>query len=332
MAWKLRAIGTILIALFSVPKCTAQADNTDALLKTIRNLVNIRSAGAKPFQMEVDFTAQVNDSQTGHLTFKWAAGDLWSQDITMGQYRERDVRKGGYVYISRNLPFTPIRVAELNRLLRVFTWGNPETAPNWTTRRIQTRTVGGINAECIEFHIRHGGTKYDVCFDTTTKQPLSEELNSDEHARMEFADYQPFREHRYPRKLRLLLNGKPVLTADVVSLEDSSTDDATFTPPASAIERRACEESLTPPRGVSTPSPAFPRSVARGTAMATSVLQITVLADGTVTNPQVIRSAGPDVDSSAQRAVRGWKFKPAMCGPEPIATDIQVEVNFDPRF
>jgi hypothetical protein len=37
------------------------------------------------------------------------------------------------------------------------------------------------------------------------------------------------------------------------------------------------------------------------------------------------------MDSVSQQILQTWKFKPAMCGDEPVASDIHVDVTFHPR-
>jgi protein TonB len=50
--------------------------------------------------------------------------------------------------------------------------------------------------------------------------------------------------------------------------------------------------------------------------------------DGSVDNVQLVGSAGREMDQVTQEIVKTWKFKPAMCGDEPVAYDIRVEVSF----
>ena len=47
-----------------------------------------------------------------------------------------------------------------------------------------------------------------------------------------------------------------------------------------------------------------------------------------VDDVQLIGRAGREMDQVTQEIVKTWKFKPAMCGNEPVAYDITVEVAF----
>jgi TonB family protein len=60
----------------------------------------------------------------------------------------------------------------------------------------------------------------------------------------------------------------------------------------------------------------------------TSIVSLTVLPDGSVDDVHLIGSSYPGMNEITQQIVKEWKFKPAMCGSEPVATDIEVDVNF----
>jgi hypothetical protein len=79
--WKVRAIFGAFFLLSAISSCFADVAPPDQqLLTAAGDLVDIRSTSAKSFQLDADFTAQVNVPQDGHLTWKWVAKDLWSQE------------------------------------------------------------------------------------------------------------------------------------------------------------------------------------------------------------------------------------------------------------
>ena len=55
---------------------------------------------------------------------------------------------------------------------------------------------------------------------------------------------------------------------------------------------------------------------------------MTVLADGSATDFQVIGSASHAMDQSTLNTLQKWKFKPATCGSEPVVSDVEVIVSF----
>ena len=72
------------------------------------------------------------------------------------------------------------------------------------------------------------------------------------------------------------------------------------------------------------PSPSYyPRE-----SSALAVLWLLVDEKGHPHDVKLARSSGSDdFDREAVAAVRGWRFKPAMCDGKPVATHINVEVN-----
>jgi hypothetical protein len=47
------------------------------LLIATERQVNLFSPDASPFQLEIDFVAQMQTPTQGHLTYRWEASDRW---------------------------------------------------------------------------------------------------------------------------------------------------------------------------------------------------------------------------------------------------------------
>jgi TonB family protein len=326
--WKARTIAESLLWLVAVPVCLGTVDPADQqLLASSSDLVNIRSANAKPFQLEADIRLQINVPQDGHFTWKWAAKDLWVQEIILGDYRQTNVRNADTLYISRNGPFTPLRISELQDLVNVFS-----ADAELQIKKIKHEAANGTETECIEARARPGrhvwNPKRELCINRATKEIVSDEVRDDQELRSkEFTAYEPFREHRYPRQLKLLVNGSAVVKIWVTSLQDATFDESTFVPPPGAIARRQCEHMIHPVP-VKTPDPVYPRSAVQNRIGGTVTLAVSVLPDGSVSDVHLIGGAGHEMDEVTRQTVKKWKFKPAMCGNEPVSYDLQVEVNF----
>lgn len=75
--------------------------------------------------------------------------------------------------------------------------------------------------------------------------------------------------------------------------------------------------------------PRYPESARRVGAQGTTVLRVRVLADGSVGEIVVDRSAGhADLDAAAVSAVKRWRFEPARRGGEPVAVWVLVPIRF----
>jgi len=47
-----------------------------------------------------------------------------------------------------------------------------------------------------------------------------------------------------------------------------------------------------------------------------------------VTDIQLIGSSARSLDDATLQTLRSWRFKPAMCGADPVVSDIEVVVSF----
>ena len=83
------------------------------LLVAAEQQVDLFNHDASPFQLEVDFIAQIQVPTQGHLTYRWEAKDRWWRKVSMGAFEQIDVKNGEKLYTSRNTPFTPVRVRQL---------------------------------------------------------------------------------------------------------------------------------------------------------------------------------------------------------------------------
>src|SRR5256884_4834251 len=89
-----------------------------------------------------------------------------------------------------------------------------------------------------------------------------------------------------------------------------------------AIERRLCAD-MKHAVPVRTPDPLYPRSASQNRLMGDTTVAMTVLTDGSVTDIQLVGSAARSMDDATLLTLKSWKFKPAMCGSEPVVSDIE---------
>ena len=63
--------------------------------------------------------------------------------------------------------------------------------------------------------------------------------------------------------------------------------------------------------------------------MGSVVLQVIITADGRATNITVVKGPGLGLEEEAIKAVKGWRFKPAV-GPsgKPVPVIVPIEVTF----
>jgi TonB family protein len=321
---KALSITWLFILMAVLPSWGVDLDGQQVIVSA-RRQANIFSSDSSPFQMEVDFVAQNSVSVDGHLTLKWASKDRWWRKATMGIFQEIDIRNGEKLSIVRNVGFTPLRVKELQTLI-----GVAEDSRKIQVKKQKQRTDAGLQLTCLQ--IQYGedsGRKHDLCFNPTSRDLLTDNWSEppDEIHKLAYSGYAEFRGHRYPRKMELFINGSRVVSANVVSLENASLDAALMDPPKGAIERRQCPD-MKHAVPIKQPDPQYPQSASQNRIMGDTTVAMTVLADGSVGDVQLIASGGKSLDNATLQTLKSWKFKPAMCGTEPVITDIEVEVNF----
>jgi TonB family protein len=296
-----------------------------SFLVTAKQQASLFHDPAPPLQLEVDFTAQNNVPVRGHLMLKWEAKDRWWRKISMADFEQIDVRNGDKLYTSRNRSFTPVRIKELVSLLEF-----AEGSEGLLVKKQKKSVENGVARSCLKVQREDSHAKpHEVCINFASRDILSDEWQEppDERRKEQYADYFDFEGHRYPRKLDLLVNGIKIITANVGNLTTSAFDQRLLVAPNGAVERRQCAD-MKHPVPVKTPDPMYPPSAIQNKLMGNTVVAMTVLADGSVTDIQLVGSAGRSMDDATLQTLKSWKFKPATCGADPVVSDIEVVVSF----
>jgi len=294
------------------------------LLVTAKQQASLLHDQTSPIQLDVDFLAQINVPTKGHLTIKWQGKDLWWRRIVMGDFEQVEIRNGDRQYTTRNLSFTPVRIEELISLI-----GFAEDSEGLLAKKQKERVENGIGMVCIRVEGEKRGKTHEVCVNSSSHDILSDEWQEppDERRREQYTDYFDFGGHRYPRKLQLLVNGINVITANVINLTTAAVDQTLLVAPKGAIERRKCAD-MKHAVAVRTPDPMYPKSASENKFTGDTIVAMTVLTDGSVSDIQLVGRAARSMDDATLQTLKGWRFKPAMCGAEPVVSDIEVVVSF----
>jgi TonB family protein len=294
------------------------------LLVSARQQANPFENQVNPIELDVDFVAQMNVPAKGRLSLKWGAKDRWWRRIVMGDFEQITIRNGDRFYTSRNLSFAPIRIREVISLLQ-FAQGSE----GQLVKKRRQRVENGVEMTCFQVEQEKVHGKHEVCLNSASRDLSSDEWQEppDERRRQQYSDYFDFAGHRYPRKLQLLVNGSKVITADVQNLTTSAFDQNLLVAPKGSAERRMCDE-MKHAVPIKTPDPMYPKSASQNKLMGDTAAAMTILTDGSVTDIQLIGSAGSSMDDATLQTLKSWRFKPAMCGADPVISDIEVVVSF----
>ena len=111
---------------------------------------------------------------------------------------------------------------------------------------------------------------------------------------------------------------------------DPENSTGTRTRPRNAGQRvcAADPSSFTQPKLVRSVEPEFSEEARKARISGNVTVGFTVDTDGSTTDLWIIRPFGYGLDQQAAKAVRQYQFNPATCAGEPVASSLQVEVNF----
>ncbi|HYZ88210.1 MAG TPA: energy transducer TonB, partial [Myxococcales bacterium] len=98
--------------------------------------------------------------------------------------------------------------------------------------------------------------------------------------------------------------------------------------PSSAFGQTA--PAITPPAAETKVHPVYPPDELASGKRVTVLVRVTVGVDGSVSNPEIIESGGPQFDAAVLNAIRQWKFRPAMQGNAPVAVRVRIPFRFAP--
>ena len=90
----------------------------------------------------------------------------------------------------------------------------------------------------------------------------------------------------------------------------------------------AIGKGVTPPRPIFSPTPDSAHGSGPAKYSGTVTLQLVVSTEGKAEEIKVLKSLGPGLDQKAIDALRQWKFQPAMKDGQPVATQIEIDVDF----
>jgi TonB family protein len=134
-----------------------------------------------------------------------------------------------------------------------------------------------------------------------------------------------------------LLNGQPTEVETTINVNYSLGESASAMPPPQETAAEAAppattmSDGATPPKLIYSVEPEYTPEAKAAKKMGTVLVNLIVDAQGEPENVHVVRGLGKDgngLDAKAVEAVRRYRFKPAMRDDQPVATSINVEVNF----
>ena len=91
---------------------------------------------------------------------------------------------------------------------------------------------------------------------------------------------------------------------------------------------RANKGGIKPPKALRTPDPRYVEFARQAKYQGTTILWLVVDETGHPQMMRITRALGLGLDDAAVETARKWLFIPAELAGQPVATEINVEVNF----
>jgi TonB family protein len=117
----------------------------------------------------------------------------------------------------------------------------------------------------------------------------------------------------------------------VITACAQGTENASHTPDSPNTPIYRVGGGVSAPRVIYAPHPEYSEKARKAKYGATCTLSIVVGSDGIPRDIKVYDPIGMDLDEKAVEAVKKWRFQPARKNGHPVAVQISVEVNFQPR-
>jgi TonB family protein len=325
-AWSRILPITVLVAL------AAHADNGEkqqqaSILLANAAIANLRSKNSPGFhvRMEVHVSHLGPKESDGSYEETWRSADAWRREISFPGFVQREVGDSEGRWLARNIDFRPHAIYLLSRAVE--TSMEPFLRPGEQGKRVFDRKKDGVDLHCAELKWTTTTWERTLCFDP--RGPLANV--DDRTVRLEYLDFQKFGEKLYPRHLKVYQNGEQALDVRVTEL--SFLPDAApahFDHVDGARLMAVCSrwEAGVPAKKV---APQYPSEARNAGMQGTVTLYVALAGDGSVDKLKVLESAGMPLDNASINAVKQWVYAPETCGPKPLPTEIEVQVNFELR-
>ncbi len=308
------------------PLAWAKDDGTARKLldEVLRQMQVFRTAPA-PFVLEVEFTAQTTTQVRGHVKVRWESKDRSWTWVDFGDFQQVRVHSGGEEYEARNINFRPIRVSQVFGQLHL----NEDPAA-MKAQKEKKRTEKGSQLDCVQVQKLDWGKQVnELCVDASTRDLVSISWKDDENISyvQRYSGYAESEGRRYPTRMEMAVGNVTLLSVTIKNFKSAPFDAALLKPPKGPIERRRCDGQK-PPVLIEKTEINVPNQSGRPASNTLAMVALTVQTDGTEGDANLLEMGNKVLDDTVVATVKNWKFKPAMCGDEPVIADLTVEVAF----
>jgi hypothetical protein len=248
-----KLVTTILIValLLGYPPLSA-ADNlrdeaNRLLLQTERAAFLSRNSPPPPYHERVSFTLfrLAHGDEKGEFVRDFVSSRQWRYKYSLPEYQHVEVRNGDRIGEWESADFEPLRVRQLRQVLPPL---DVRLAESDVVKKIQRRSVHGIEVRCVEYETIQGQTRHsgEMCVNPANYTVTSwhEVFPKPGHlVDAEWTDYISLKDKFYPRHVELKEDGEKIAEAQIDLREVPDLNPAMFQIPDSLKIRKACERT-----------------------------------------------------------------------------------------
>ena len=334
--WSRRVIAALILSLLLIAVSQAkkredkdQLEQDKQLIESALDKVNVWDAGTPPFRLqagiEVHPEGKGADDYRGTLVLSWFAPGEWRETIMLPEFTQVRIASKGNLSTVRTGSRGGIRaltIGEMIDMRRYWTVFADESVIGAMTRKVE-----GGEAKCVE--VKHHEYPWrQLCVDPTSTLPAALLHEGDAGDSIKYGDYVGWRDKQIPRSIRSFENGRVAIELKVESVSSNGASaDSQLSRPREGILWESCDNPE-PATILEAGHPDYPEAAKAAGKVATVIVYLVVATDGSVRNPQVVKSGGLDFDAATIKAVSRWKYQPAMCGASPVLSEITTTVNY----
>jgi TonB family protein len=305
-----------------------------------------RTAGNPPFHLTATFTlvkpivlkdGSALDAQ-GKYEETWLALDNWRKDVTIGpNYHLVLIRKGDEMWrsgesieeVSRVLAaiIPDVAIPPQYALMEKFQSGHPGTESKWDVQTVKLGTIDVIRVGLASAKVQQGRRSMlddAFYFDPSTKALI---MRSEAPTAYEYTTGGKLDGRFVPLDGNVEEMNRLIASFHISSLKaNPRVDAATFVPGPEFTKSPAGGISLA--RKISGDAPIYPAIARSAHVMGKVTVSAMIEPDGTTSDLAVV-SGPPLLAEAALKAVKTWRFVPAVINGVPTATRMQFVLNFE---
>lgn len=290
---------------------------------------NIRTAETTPFRIKISFQVfNVTPEPVGGVFARlFVTQEKWRSETVMPPYQRTEWGSVNGYWRQRSTTVEPSPMRDIDRIIAYAMIMKQHKQIRWTGVKhkfLEDKPVTTVEG------LFNGRAPWKYYFDDATGVLFRLDFFGGQ-ARYEWSDFQPFGNKLFPRTMKVYEGDKLTIALHVDELVHvDNTDPKLLVHAAGAEQRPACEGMKFPQLVEATPVfvPAALRDTVRQTG-SIPILTAMIGKDGLARDTAISRTSGSTVlDDAAVRAVKDYKWQPAMCGNDVV----EIEIEFEPKM